>query len=106
MAALQKQLYGYSAGTSAFYVSMIRSRPIVAFDILRLVPHAFRDFRHDSESQRTGHLPDDFPVHLLKATRRGLIEGGFMYAYEAIRNRRQPVTVAEELRPLPPRRKL
>lgn len=87
MAALRTQLYGYSASVSAFYASMIRSRPMAALDILRLYPYMLRDFRRGSENQRSGQLPDDFPAYLLTAARRGLLQGGFMYAYEAIRDR-------------------
>jgi glycosyltransferase involved in cell wall biosynthesis len=96
MAALRKQIYGYSAGLSAFYVSMIRSRPTAAFDVLRLAPYALRDLKRGSGNLRSGQLPDDFPAHLLKAARRGILEGGFMYAYEAIRDRRQSLPVAQE----------
>jgi Glycosyl transferase family 2 len=96
MAALRQQFYGYSAGLSAFYASMIRSRPAVAFDILRLAPSALRDLRRGSENLRSGQLPDDFPACLLKAGRRGLIEGGLMYAYEVIRDRRQSVPIAQK----------
>jgi hypothetical protein len=87
MAALHRQLYGYSAGLSAFYASMIRSEPRVALDILRLSPYALRDLRRGSKSLRLGQLPDDFPPHLLKAARRGLLQGGLMYVYEAITDR-------------------
>jgi glycosyltransferase involved in cell wall biosynthesis len=87
MAALEKQFYGYSAGLSAFYASMIRSRPTVAFDLLRLAPDVRRDLKRGSENLRSGQLPDDFPAYLLKAARRGLLSGGPMYAYEAIRDR-------------------
>ena len=96
MAALRKQFYGYSAGLTAFYASMIRSRPSVALDILRLAPQVRRDLRRDGKNLRSGQLPDDFPAYLLKASRRGLLEGGLMYAYEAIRSRRQSVSVAKE----------
>jgi glycosyltransferase involved in cell wall biosynthesis len=96
MTALGKQFYGYSAGLSAFYASMVRSMPRVAFDVLRLTPHAFRDLRRGSNNQRSGQLPDDFPEYLLKAARRGLFEGGFMYAYEAIRNRRLSASVTQK----------
>jgi glycosyltransferase involved in cell wall biosynthesis len=96
MAALRKQFYGYSAGLSAFYASMIRSRPAAAFDILRLAPSALRDLRHSSENLRSGQLPDDFPVCLLKAARRGLLEGSLMYAYEVIRDRRESVSIAQK----------
>jgi hypothetical protein len=87
MAALEKQIYGYSAGLSAFYASMIRSRPTVAFDLLRLAPYVRRDLKRSSENLRSGQLPDDFPAHLLKAARRGLLAGAPMYAYEAVRDR-------------------
>jgi glycosyltransferase involved in cell wall biosynthesis len=88
MSALRQQFYGYSAGLSAFYASMIRSDPKIIFDILRLTPHGLRDLKRGSKNLRSGQLPDDFPQYLLKASRRGLIEGGFMYIYEAIRDRR------------------
>jgi glycosyltransferase involved in cell wall biosynthesis len=96
MAALRKQFYGYSAGLSAFYASMIRSRPTVALDILRLAPSALRDLRRGSGNLRSGQLPGDFPACLLKAARRGLLEGGLMYAYEVVRDRRQSVPIAEK----------
>lgn len=96
MTALRKQFYGYSAGLSAFYASIIRSRPAAAFDVLRLVPHAVRDLKRGSDNQRSGQLPDDFPAYLLKAARRGLLEGGFMYAYEAIRDRRQSASLTQK----------
>jgi glycosyltransferase involved in cell wall biosynthesis len=89
MAALRKQFYGYSAGLSAFYASMIRSRPAAALDMLGLAPHVLRDLRRGGQNLRSGQLPKDFPLYLLKAARRGLLAGGFMYAYEAIRDRRE-----------------
>jgi hypothetical protein len=92
MGALRKQLYGYSAGLSAFYASMIRSRPTVALDMLRLSPYAFRDLRRNGDSLRSGQLPDDFPAYLLKAARRGILEGGLWYIYEAIRNQHRTST--------------
>lgn len=99
MAALRKQFYGYSAGLSAYYASMIRSKPSVAFDLLHLVPHVLRDLSSGSKNLRSGHLPDDFPGDLLKASRRGLLEGSFMYAYEAIRERFKPVLAIKESAP-------
>jgi len=96
MPALKKQFYGYSAGLSAFYASMIRSKPTAALEILGLTPHVIRDLRHGSDNQRSGHLPDDFPPDLLKAARRGLIEGGFMYAYEALKDWRRPMPASGE----------
>ena len=94
MAGLSKQFYGYSAGASAFYMSMIKSRPTAVFDIIRLLPHALQDFRDGSKNQRSGHLPDDFPAELRKASRRGLLDGPFMYAYEVIKDLRGVPTIA------------
>jgi glycosyltransferase involved in cell wall biosynthesis len=88
MAALRKQLYGYSAGLSAFYASVICSRPTAVLDIFRLRPYVLRDLRRGSQNLRLGQLPDDFPAYLLQGARRGLLEGGLMYAYEAIKDRR------------------
>ncbi len=97
MAALRQQLYGCSTGLSAFYASMIRSKPTLVFDILRLSPYAIRDLRRGDESLRLGQLPEDFPASLLKAARRGLIEGGLIYAYEAITDRfRRSVMVPQK----------
>ena len=70
---------------------------MAAFDIFRLLPTCSVTLRHGSKSQRSGQLPDDFPAYLLKAARRGLLEGGFMYVYEAIRDRRQSISVTEDL---------
>jgi len=98
MAALRKQMYGYSAGLSAFYASMIRSRPAAALDIARLTPYAWRDLRNRSDSLRVGELPEDFPSCLLKAARRGLLEGPFMYLYEAVANGRRPGPYTVNLR--------
>jgi glycosyltransferase involved in cell wall biosynthesis len=87
MAALRRQLYGCGAGLSAFYASMIRTKPTLLFEILRLSPYALRDLKRNDKSLRLGHLPDDFPICLLRATRRGFIEGGLMYAYDVIADR-------------------
>ena len=92
MAALRKQFYGYSAGLSAFYASMIRSRPTAAFDVLRLAPYVLRDLRHGSENLRSGQLPDDFPAYLLKAARRGLLEGGLHVRLRGNQGATQPAS--------------
>lgn len=84
MEGLQKQFYSYSAGLTAFYASAIRAHPSSFFDILRLVPRAWRDMRGKDGNARTENLPDDFPKELLKVWRRGLIEGAPMYVYETL----------------------
>jgi Glycosyl transferase family 2 len=96
MEALRKQLWGYSAGLSGFYASMLRSRPAVAFDLARMAPLLFRDFLPNSANKRSGDLPDDFPAELRKAARNGLLSGAFIYAYEAVRGPRQRALPARE----------
>jgi glycosyltransferase involved in cell wall biosynthesis len=79
MEALERQLFGYSAGLSAFYASLIRSRPSIALEIMKAVPLGLRDALPQKDSQRSGQLPDDFPRHILRAARRGFAEGAFLY---------------------------
>jgi hypothetical protein len=85
--ALHKQFYGYSAGLSAFYASMIRSNPAVIIDLLRLAPYALRDMGFGKGGIRADELPADFPKTLLREGRKGLLAGGFNYAYEAMRDK-------------------
>jgi glycosyltransferase involved in cell wall biosynthesis len=89
MSELRQQLYGYSAGLSAFYVSMIRSDPAaVLFEMARVVPHAVGDLLRPDQSVRVGQLPSDFPRYLLRASRRGFLDGAFLYLYEVAGTRR------------------
>ena len=87
MDALERQLFGYGAGLSAFYASLLRSRPSIAFEILKAVPLGLRDALPKKDNQRSGQLPDDFPRQILRAARRGFAEGAFFYADEVIRGR-------------------
>jgi len=84
MDELHRQFYGYSAGLSAFYASMIRSDPSVIFDILRIVPNALSDLGLRSGGIRSDQLPQDFPRTLLSAGRKGLLTGAFNYAFEVL----------------------
>jgi GT2 family glycosyltransferase len=87
MDQLQKQFYGYSAGLSAFYMSMIRTDPSVVWEIARLVPHALRDLGIREGGTRSDQLPQDFPKDLLDAGRRGLAAGAFSYLSETFHDK-------------------
>lgn len=87
MDQLRKQFYGYSAGLSAFYASMIRSDPSVVWEIARLVPHGLRDLGLRDGGMKFDQLPEDFPKDLLNAGRRGLATGAFSYVIEALNDR-------------------
>jgi len=84
MDQLLKQFYGYSAGLSAFYASVLRSDPSAVWDIIRLFPHALRDLGLRDGGLKFGELPDEFPRELLRAGRRGLAAGAISYVYEAL----------------------
>ena len=87
MDQLHKQFYGYSAGLSAFYVSMIRSDPSVLWEIARLIPHGLRDLGLRDGGMKFDQLPEDFPKDLLSAGRRGLAVGAVSYVVEALNDR-------------------
>jgi glycosyltransferase involved in cell wall biosynthesis len=87
MDQLLKQFYGYSAGLSAFYASVVRTDPSAVWDIARLVPHAIRDVGLLQGGMKHDQLPEDFPKDLLHAGHRGLAAGAFSYVSEALCDR-------------------
>jgi len=87
MDELERQFYGYSAGLTAFYASMIRSEPSTVWEMARLVPHALRDLGLRDGGIRSEEVPEDFPAVLLAAGRRGLLTGAFHYVSESLRSR-------------------
>ena len=90
LAELERQFYGYSAGLSAFYVSVLKAEPRTLIDIARLVPQGLMDFAANRGRGRTGDLPYDFPPSLLSASRRGLLSGAPLYLIELAAARRRP----------------
>ncbi|MHB1568491.1 MAG: glycosyltransferase [Solirubrobacteraceae bacterium] len=91
-AAARELMRGYGRGLTAYYTSMVLHRPSCAVQIARLSRGALRE-QLTSRGRRSRELGADFPPGLLRANRRGLVEGPFMYA----RARRQ----ARRLRALP-----
>lgn len=88
-AELEKQFYGYSAGLSAFYMSLILTSPRYLFRIARLVPKGLSKIAANSGQRGSSDgPPPGFPAHLLKAGRRGLLAGASLYLREAWRQRR------------------
>lgn len=87
MEQLERQFYGYSAGLSAFYVSMLRSEPGTILDVARLVPQGISDLRATRGRGRIGDLPADFPSVLMRASRRGVAAGALAYLIQAASNR-------------------
>jgi glycosyltransferase involved in cell wall biosynthesis len=86
--ALEKQFFGYSAGLTAFYMSMILTSPKYLWRILRLVPRGVKRMLANrgsgQEDSPTGGVPDN----LLRAGRTGLLQGAWLYLREVRRQRR------------------
>jgi hypothetical protein len=90
---LRHQMLGYGVGLTAFYTSLVLTRPRYIPDLVRLIPTAFRDL-FGKDSLRSGALPPSFPSELLRANRRGTLVGPLLYVrakFEpARRSRRRP----------------
>jgi len=90
--ALEKQFFGYSAGLTAFYMSLILTSPKYVWRILRFVPRGVKRMLANR-----GPGPPDLPTggvpeYLLRAGRKGLLQGAWLYLREARRQRRaEPV---------------
>lgn len=83
--ALEKQFYGYSVGLTAFYMSMILTSPKYFWRILRFVPRGVKRILTNRGSgpqdSPTGGVPDN----LLRASRKGLFQGAWLYLREVRR---------------------
>jgi hypothetical protein len=75
---LQQQMRGNGVGLTAFYTSLVLTRPRCVPELIRLLPMVYRDL-FGSESLRSGALPSTYPVELRRANRRGLLIGPVAY---------------------------
>lgn len=82
--ALRRQFYGYGAGLSAFYTSLLLDRPAVLLELVSMFPSALRELR-DPRGARLGGLSERFPVDLLREHRRGMVRGPLEYLKERLR---------------------
>lgn len=74
----RRQFYGYGAGLSAFYTSLLWDRPLLLLPLLRLMPRALKQFR-DPNGLRLGGIAEHFPDTILREHRRGLVRGPLEY---------------------------
>lgn len=86
--ALEKQVFGNSAGLTAFYMSVVLMSPKYFWRILGLVPRGVKSMLVDSGRGKEAGLPS----HLLRASRKGLIQGPWLYIRETRRQRRSART--------------
>jgi glycosyltransferase involved in cell wall biosynthesis len=75
---LRQQMLGYGVGLTAFYTSLVISRPRCVPQLIRLLPLARRDLL-GNESLQSGDLPPDFPPEFLRTKRRGMLIGPLAY---------------------------
>jgi len=90
--ALEKQFFGYSAGLTAFYMSMILTSPKYVWRILRFVPRGVKRMLANRGSGQPDLPTGGVPEYLLRAGRKGLLQGAWLYLREVRRQRRaEPV---------------
>jgi len=77
-AELRRQMFGYGVGLTAFYTSLLLTRPTVIGGLAKLGPTFLKE-AFGPASMRSGHLPRDFPTDLRWANRRGLAAGPVRY---------------------------
>ena len=83
---LERQLYGYGVGLTAYYTALVLRQPTLLAALVRLLPQAVRELR-SKDSIRTAGMKD-FPPMLLRAQRRGMLRGPLAYLHSAWRQRR------------------
>lgn len=75
---MERQLFGYGSGLTAFYLRTLLHSPRRLQDLARLLPLALRDLRgHDSV--RTATMGPDYPAGMRRAMRHGMLAGPGLY---------------------------
>jgi GT2 family glycosyltransferase len=77
--ALEKLMTAHGRGLGAFYAGMLVRRPGSVLELARLTPRALRD-QFSSGGEKLSKLGDEFPPELLRANRRGILQGPWAYA--------------------------
>ncbi|BBX46126.1 hypothetical protein GCM10009641_79980 [Mycobacterium cookii] len=86
--ALEKQFFGYSAGLTAFYMSLILTSPAYLWRIFRFVPRGVSRLLANRGSGQQDSPTGGVPDALLRAGRKGLLQGAWLYLREVQRQRR------------------
>jgi hypothetical protein len=76
---LEKQMFGYGVGLTAFYTALLRWNWRLLLPLIRLAPRGVIDMSGGRSSAATTGLPDEFPPGLLRLKRRGLLLGPVSY---------------------------
>ncbi|HEX2284489.1 MAG TPA: glycosyltransferase, partial [Mycobacterium sp.] len=76
---LQRQMFGYGVGLTAYYAALLRWNWRLLLPLLRLLPRAVADVVGGTTSAVTADLPDDFPTGLRRLKLRGMLLGPVAY---------------------------
>jgi GT2 family glycosyltransferase len=79
MQSLERQMYGYGVGLTAFYASLLVRRPRLLGALLRVAPAAIQTLVR-GDSPRNQGIPDDFPRSFLRRNLVGMLRGPIQYA--------------------------
>lgn len=86
--ALEKQFFGNSAGLTAYYMSMLLTSPKYVWRILRFAPRGVKRILANRGSGQPDWPTGGVPENLLRAGRKGLLQGAWLYLREVRRQRR------------------
>jgi len=78
IAEMERQLFGYGSGLTAFYLRTLLRNPRTLPALARLVPRALHDLR-GRDSVRTATMGQDYPATMRRATLRGMLSGPGRY---------------------------
>jgi O-antigen biosynthesis protein len=94
-ADLEKQMFGYGTGVTAYYAALIFYNPKLVLSLLPLIPAAIKDLRGD-DSIRTATMRS-FPASLLRAEVRGMLRGVPAFFHSVIEQRRKGALYGAEI---------
>ena len=83
---LQRQLFGYGSGLTAFLTKCILDNPLSAFSIAARVPAGLR-YAFSSDSHKNQHKSRSYPKELERIERRGMLHGPIAYILSVIKFR-------------------
>jgi cellulose synthase/poly-beta-1,6-N-acetylglucosamine synthase-like glycosyltransferase len=77
-ADLQKQMYGYGAGLTAYLTKCLIDNPLLVLDIAAKIPYGLV-YALSSRSQKNARKLRDYPKELTSIERKGMLAGPFAY---------------------------
>lgn len=78
MLSLQRQVYGYGVGLTAYLTTCLLHHPILLAEAVTRLPAAIAHVR-DPQSPKNAGLPDDYPARLTRLERLGMLIGPLAY---------------------------